>query len=155
MNKVTLVLFQESRVKSTDGTKKYREPTFGYNQNLNCWGNAGVRVLPSRISVTPSKFSVPPSKFSVLPYRFERWLVDQTKKGLSARINTTKFGENSPKCGEEIFFALHSISGTQKHNFLLSAFAFPMRLVKAIKASPHAKFYSLSSGYNNHQPLQL
>ena len=45
------------------------------------------------------------------------------------------------------FFGVHSISATELRNLQLSTFACQMRLVKAAKASPHAKFYNLSTGY--------
>ena len=52
------------------------------------------------------------------------------------------FGEKTPQFfGEDLFFGLHSIAGTELHNFHLS-------LVKAAKASPHAKIYKLSTGYH-------
>ena len=45
------------------------------------------------------------------------------------------------------FFGVHLISATELRNLHKSAFECQMRLVKAAKASPHAKFYNLSTGY--------
>ena len=61
---------------------------------------------------------------------------------------------SSPNFGEKplqfpaktFFFGVHSISATELRNSHKSTFACQMRLVKAAKASPHAKFYNLSTG---------
>ena len=50
------------------------------------------------------------------------------------------------------FFGLHSISATELRNLHLSTFACQMHLVKAAKASPHAKFYNLSTEFTHQQP---
>ena len=42
-------------------------------------------------------------------------------------------------------FGLHSISETERHNLHYSTFVLRIRLVKTAKASPHAKFYCLST----------
>ena len=73
--------------------------------------------------------------------------------------SSPNFGEDlffwsSPNFGEKTlqysaktfpFFGAHSISATELRNLHQSTFACQMRFVKAAKASPHAKFYNLST----------
>ena len=125
----------------------------------------GGRVPPSRVSVSPSRFSVSPSRFRRPP--IEIWaLDDETITSQLAWINPTNLAKDSPKLrwtpffwssldfrektlqfSAKTFFLVFwfrgkntSIAGTELHKFHWS-------LVKAAKASPHAKFYNLCTGY--------
>ena len=107
-------------------------------QYLNCRGDASShRDLASPLEVSSAGWT--------------------DKKEPGSTNKSHKFRPNFvPNCGEHlfflylfIFFGLHSISGTERHNFHKSTFPFRMRLVKTAKASPHAKFYSLSTGHSS------
>ena len=97
------------------------------SQYLNCRGDAGGRVPRSRVSVPPS--------------RLKRWMV--RRKRLNFSPNFGKKPLQFP--AKTFFFGVHLISATELRNLLYSTFACQMRLVKAAKASPHAKFYNLST----------
>ena len=79
----------------------------------------------------------------VPPPRFDAGWPDE--KGFVSTNKFLKFRPNIvPNCNEDLFsflfFGLHSISGTELHNFHLSTFAFRMHLFKAAKASHMQNF---------------
>ena len=139
----------------------------GYSQHLNCKGDAGGRITPSRVSVPPSKFSVYTSRFRRPP--IESWeLIDQRKNSQIGLKDPTNFlPKMVANCDEDPFFCgLHWISGEKWLQFPAKTFFLFLifiqfrrrkciiftklfvKLVKAAKASPHAKFYDLSTGYS-------
>ena len=99
------------------------------DQYLNCRGNAGGRVPPSKVSVPPSRFSVPPSRFRRPP--IEIWAVDdETINSQPARINPTNPAECSRKLRWRLFvFGLHLISEKKHFSFWRRPFFFDLHLV--------------------------
>ena len=111
---------------------------------LKLYGERGGRVPPSRFSVPHRDLGVPPS-------RFERWIIRrkrarqheeilQIPAEYSLKLRGKLISREKPfQLSAKTFFCnLHSISATE------SSLKY---LVKAAKASPHAKFYNLSTAY--------
>ena len=65
--------------------------------------------------------------------------------------SSPNFGEKTLQFPAKTFFLVFffSISATELHNLHYSTFACQMRLVKAAKASPHAKFKNLKRIFAN------
>ena len=96
-------------------------------QYLNCRGDAGRRVPPSR-------FRRPPIESLALN--------DQRKNSHPRLKDSTNFLRKMvANCGEDLFFWSSFNFGDGNTSFPLSF----GKLVKAAKASPHAKFYNLST----------
>ena len=107
------------------------------NLYLNCRGDA----FPHQELASPHRYLGAP------PLRFERCIIRQKRPYFSPN-----FGEKPLQFSAKtfsFFFCVHSISVTEIRNLHQSTFACQMRLVKTAKASPHAKFYNLSTSPNH------